>query len=167
VSVFFYGSWSLLVLSKEASFEERASISGSAASDGIVAGVEGDAIANIDGDAWTVELEWSSDGGASWHPSRIRRTPQVVAGKGLVVTLGADDNTPELGDGDFNDLVLEFVYLNAVVNPPGVGARPYEFTAPAEWFWPKRPSPAEKGGDGGCCCSCRCGGHGSATCSCG
>lgn len=162
MAVSFYGSWSLVVLTKEAAFEERARITGSNGSDGFIAGVPGDE-SHVDGEAWQVEMEWSSDGGASWHPSRVRRVPSIVPGKGLVLMLRADDNTEQLGDGDFNDLVLECLYLNEVVNPPGVGAKPYELTTPEDSLWPKRPSPPKETCPGGCCCPCHSDQHRTAT----
>jgi hypothetical protein len=165
VSIPFYGSWSLNVLSKEALFEERATIIGSQNSDGVVPGVPGNSVASIEGDAWEIEMEWSSDGGANWYPSRIHRLPGVVPGKGLIVTLAADDNTPQLADGDFNDLILELVYLNPVVNPPGGGLKPYEFTAPEGSYLPKPLRPPEKNA-GGCCCACGCQHGAAARCRC-
>lgn len=164
MSITFYGSWSLTVVSKEAAFEERATIAGSLASDGVVAGVPGVSVAEIEGEEWTVEMEWSSDGGVNWYPSRIRRAPAVVPGSGLVVTLRADDNTPQLGDGDFNDLVIALTYLNQEVNPPGPQKPPYEFTMGKEAFLPKRP----RAGREACGCGCHsrsCGCH-SRPCGC-
>lgn len=151
----FYGKWSLLVIAKNAAFDERVSIAGSAGSDGPVAGVAGQTVAAIDGTAWQADMEWSSDGGASWYPSRIRRIPGVTAADGLIVTLYADDNTPDQGDGDFNDLIVQFIYLNRQVNPVGPGVPPYSFTLPQTSFWPQRggggkPSPC------GCECICTC-----------
>jgi hypothetical protein len=163
MTVPFYGSWSLLVVEKEAAFEERASILGPPGVNQILAGVVGDGVARVgaDGDVWGIEMEWSSDGGANWYPSRVRRTPSVVPGKGLIVTLFADDNTPQLADGDFNDLIIECVYLNPVINPPGVGTRPPELTAPPGSYLPKPPRMPTKGG-GQCCCTCECAPHATA-----
>jgi hypothetical protein len=147
--VTFYGKWSLLVTGKNAAFQERLRISGSAGSDGIVAGAVGQGVAAIDGGAWDADMEWSSDG-VNWFPSRVHRIPGVTAADGLIVTLRADDNTPELGDGDFNDLVVELVYLNREVNPLGPGAPPYSYTVPPDSFWPQRPGRGVRGG-----CGCR------------
>ena len=159
MSITFYGKWSLKVLSTSAFFMERAHIRGSNASDGVILGVAGQGIAEIDGTAWTVDMEWSSDGGANWHPSRMRRLPLIAPGEGLYITLGADDNTPEAGDNDYNDLVIHLVYLNRKVNPLGPDEPPYHFTLPPGSFWP----PREPGGGGGstdqsCCCCCGSGG---------
>jgi hypothetical protein len=154
-SVTFYGKWSLVVLAKNAVFQERVRIAGSLASDGPIAGVAGTSVAAIDGNAWQAFMEWSSDGGATWHPSRIHRLPGVTPTAGLIVTLNADDNTPALGDGDFNDLIVQLTYLNRQVNPLGPSLPPYSFTLPPGAFRP-RPPGGVHGGDRGCECTCTC-----------
>jgi hypothetical protein len=118
-----------------------------------VAGVVGESVAAIDGSVWDAYMEWSSDGGANWFPSRIHRTPGVTPANGLIVTLNADDNTPTLGDGDFNDLIVQFTYLNRQVNPIGPAQPPYSFTLPPTSFWPPRPG---NGDSGSCCCEWDC-----------
>lgn len=150
--VTFYGSWSLVVIGKNAAFEERVRIAGSTGSDGPVAGVVGQSVAEIDGASWQADMEWSSDGGANWYPSRVHRIPGVTSADGLIVTLYADDNTPEKGDGDFNDLIVQFVYLNRQVNPVGT-VPPYSYTLPPSSFWPGRGG---NRGSGRCRCECVC-----------
>ena len=147
--VTFYGKWSLNVVAKNAAFQERVRIAGSAGSDGVVAGIAGQGIAAIDGSAWEAIMEWSSDG-TNWFPSRVHRIPGVTATEGLIVTLYADDNTEALGDGDFNDLIVQFVYLNPVVNPVG-GTPPFSYTMPQSSFWPPRVHPRPR-----CECECVC-----------
>jgi hypothetical protein len=146
-NVTFYGKWSLTVIGVHAAFQERVRIAGSEGSDGPVAGVVGDTIAAINGTVWEAFMEWSSDGGANWFPSRIHRTPGVTPADGLIVTLNADDNTPALGDGDFNDLIVQFTYLNREINP--VGPPPYSFTLPPSSFRPQPPGTR-------CRCECIC-----------
>jgi hypothetical protein len=155
MSVTFYGDWSLVIVSKNAAFDERVRIAGSAGSDGVVNGVTGQAVASIDGTSWQAFMEWSSDGGANWYPSRIRRIPSVTSADGLIVTLYADDNTPDKGDGDYNDLIAQFVCLNRKVNPLGPGVSPYSFTVPKGSFWPPRGS-GKLPGSCGCECVCTC-----------
>jgi len=132
------------VQSKDAAFEERVTISGSDNSDGSFPGTPGVMIPAIRGDEWAVELEWSSDGGATWYPSAIRRTDGVTDADGLVVVLGADDNVPAARDNDFNDLVVQFVYLDQAANPPPP-AKPYDFTIPRDWL--RRAEPDRPPGD--------------------
>ncbi len=152
MSITFYGPWSLTVLSTSAVDLERAIIAGSAASDGTLAGVAGFSIPRIDGAAWTMDMQWSSDGGATWAPSRIRRLPASTPVDGLIITLGADDGPPGQGDGDFNDLVIRLVYLDPVINPPTVGTPPFSFTVPPGWIWPPMPPVRGGAGSGKCCC---------------
>ncbi len=151
-SVAFYGKWSLIVTGLNASFAERVRIAGSLASDGAVAGKVGTTVAAIDGSSWQAFMEWSSDGGATWHPSRIHRNPGVNPTDGFIINLNADDNTPALGDGDFNDLVVQFKYLNPEINPPAPVPPPYGFTVPPASFRPPPPG----GGLGLPRCSCEC-----------
>ncbi len=134
----FYGPWSLLVLSKDAAFEERVTVSGSAGGDGSFPGTPGLSLGQITGEEWTIELEWSSDGGATWHPSAVRRTIDVTASDGLVTSLGADDNEPALRDGDFNDLVVSLKYLDPERNPAGPSKK-FDFTFPREWLRERGP----------------------------
>ena len=134
MAITFFGPWSLRVLSKGASFEERVTIRGSENSDGSFPGTPGMAIAEIRGAEWTVEMEWRG-GGVTWHPSAIRRTDEVTQADGLVVTLGADDNLPALRDNDFNDLVIFLKYLDPKVNPPP-SPNWYDFTLDPDWVRP-------------------------------
>jgi hypothetical protein len=149
--VTFYGKWSLTVISKSASFQERVRISGSLASDGPVAGIAGQQVAAIDGASWDAYMEWSSDNGVTWYPSRIHRLPGVTPQNGFVVQLRADDNFPNLADNDFNDLVVQFIYLNPQVNPAPDYPPPFSFTLPAGSFYPQSPAPKEPEH---CCCCC-------------
>jgi hypothetical protein len=156
MSVTFYGEWSLVIVSKNAAFEERVRIAGSAGSDGVVNGVAGQGIPDIKGSSWQAFMEWSSDGGANWYPSRIKRIPSVTSAEGLIITLFADDNFPGQGDGDYNDLIAQFVYLNRNVNPLGPGPSPYNFTLPKSSFWPPLgPGPRPDACECECICTCR------------
>ncbi len=188
--VTFYGKWSLTVVGKSSSLEERVRIAGSLGSDGTVAGVVGNSVAEIDGSAWQAYMESSSDGGVTWYPSLIHRNPSVIPAEGLVVTLNADDSTPVLANPvlasglptnpssvavkagtdlfvccdseildvglttpDFNDLVVQFVYLNPQVNPPW--SPPYGYTLPPSSFRPPRPCLNPPGCNCPCCCQAR------------
>ena len=128
----FYGPWSLTVIAQEGDYRQTFTIQRSDNSNGSFAGTVGAAVARIDGAQWSVNLEWSSDNGVTWHDSEIRRKDEVTAADGLVVTLGADDNLPNLRDHDFNDLVVFLKCLDPDVNPPQPASR-YDFTIPREW----------------------------------
>ena len=58
---------------------------------------------------------------------------------------------PGGSDGDFDDLVVRFVYLNKDVNPPG--AEPYPFTLPGDAFRPRLPA---RNPTCGCVRACTC-----------
>ena len=69
MSTSFYGKWSLLVIETAAASLKRVRIQGSLNADGDLAAATGVHISEIDGAAWEVSLEHSSDGGTSvfWH----------------------------------------------------------------------------------------------------
>lgn len=150
IKVPFYGKWSMKVIGKNADFQQRVMIESSLASDGAIPGVVGQTVAAIDGARWFAFIE-SSSTGASWQASQIKRVPGVISPDGLIVTLFSDDVVPGGSDGDFNDLIVQFTYLNPDVNPPG--SPPYSFTLPPDAFRPSLPRrPC------GCCeprCSCQ------------
>lgn len=156
--VTFFGKWSLAVVGNVEEFEQRIRIVGSAGSDGIVAGTVGTQVAAIDGAAWQIYQERSSDKGVTWIENIIQRVPSVTPQNGLIVTLYGDDSVVLPQDSDFS---VQFTYLNPVVNPPGPTTPPFNFTLPAGSFWPPRPTPKPRE----CCCcreresACRCG-HG-------
>jgi hypothetical protein len=152
IKVPFYGKWSLSVIGKNAEFQQRVVIEGSLASDGVIGGVVGQHVAAIDGKQWWAFVESSSDG-ASWTASRLLRVPGVLSPEGLIVTLFSDDVVPGGSDGDFDDLIVQLVYLDPEVNPPG--PPPYSFTLPPSAFRPSLPTR-------GTGCGCRC----APICSC-
>jgi hypothetical protein len=125
----FYGDWSVEVLAINAGFSQRFKITGSNASDGFYLGTVGNAVPRVSGSQWTLSIEWSSDGGATWQSSGIRRSASYTIEEGMLVLLGADDNVPALRDGDFNDMILTCRYLNPVINPPPI-PNPFDFTIP-------------------------------------
>ncbi|HMG52823.1 MAG TPA: hypothetical protein VK601_05070, partial [Kofleriaceae bacterium] len=134
IKIPFYGKWSMTVVGKNADFLQRVLIEESLASDGAVPGVVGQSVAEIDGERWLVLVESSGTNGATWQASRIKRVPGVISPNGLIVTIYSDDVVPGGSDGDFDDLILQFTYLNPEVNPPG--ATPYPFTLPVDSFRP-------------------------------
>lgn len=162
MSLIFYGPWSLTVLSKVADFNERVRIAGADPSgDLIVDGVAGNSVPRIDANSWTLFMEWCPVGGTSWGDSAIKRMPFVDPINGITVTLGADDNLPELRDGDYNDLIVQLVYLNRTVNPPGTPP-PYHFTFDKSQRYPQLPP--LPGSDGS---RCGCGGKPATNRKCG
>jgi len=149
IKVPFYGKWSMKVIGKNADFKQRVVIEESLSSDGFVDGVVGQSVPAIDGPKWLVFIESSGNNGTSWNASRTKRVPGVISPDGLVVTLFSDDVVTGGSDSDFNDLIVQFVYLNPEVNPPGVP--PYNFTVPPESFRPTLPPDKPK-----CRCECTC-----------
>jgi hypothetical protein len=142
----FYGSWSLTVVSAihEKGALVRVRIQGSTATDGIVNGIPGQGLAEIDGPMWNLFVEFSRDAGVTWNENTLHRQPSVTVDQGLIVDVFADvDNNGVI----FADVQL--VYLNRTINPVGSGKPPFGFTVPI--YWPPRSSGGAPPGDCGCC----------------
>lgn len=148
----FYGKWSMKVIGKNSTRKQRVMIESLAGIENTVDGVVGQSIAAIDFPFWYA-LILSNDGSPGANASRIRRLPGVVAPDGLIVTLRSDDVPAGGPDGDFDDLIVQFTYLNPVVNPPGVP--PYEFTVPSGSFRPRLPGRDKPRCAYECVCTCR------------
>src|SRR5260370_16396572 len=73
----FFGKWSLDVTANVGEFGQRVRIQGSLNADGDLAASVGAQIAEIDGAAWQVFLERSSDGGATWQENLVQSVPTV------------------------------------------------------------------------------------------
>jgi hypothetical protein len=100
----FGGSWRVRVTGTSAEFAQRFRIAGADSGNGIYPGTVGTEI-TVNGDQWTIQLEWNNNKGSGWRESVVQRQssqgPLVSA-----VVLKADDNFPDKRDNDFNDLVV-------------------------------------------------------------
>ena len=112
----FFGKWSLEVTGNVGEFDQRARIQGSLNADGNLSAPVG-ADPQIDGAAWLVFLERSSDGGVTWQENLVKRIPTVTPQNGLTVTLFGDDSDVPPQD---SDVTVTFVYLDPNVNPKPV-----------------------------------------------
>ncbi len=149
----FYGRSAPLILSTGVTYLERARVAGSNASDGPITGPIGQRLAAIDGAAWQVFLEYSTDGGVTWLESPSTRDPVVTPTDGLLVALYAFYNsTQKLIEG----FLVHFIYLNPVINPPGPNVPQFGFTLPPNSFRPQPPTPPIPAA---CGCKCRCSCH--------
>ena len=148
----FFGRWAPLILSTGVTYVERARVAGSIASNGPITGPIGQQLAPIDGPAWQVYLEYSTDGGVTWLESPATRDPVVTPTDGLLVALYAFyDPTKKLIEG----FLVHFIYLNPVINPPGPKQPPFGFTLPPDSFRPQ-PAIAPVPTRCGCKCGCSC-----------
>ena len=128
----FYGPWSVVVVGKDAAFDERLVIRGSDASDGDYAAAPGTGPGTVSGWGWTLDLEWNDNAGSGWQASGVQRSASYTAADGLVVTLGADDNYPHLRDGDFDDVVITCHSVDPDHTPLHPVVNPYDFTVPKD-----------------------------------
>jgi hypothetical protein len=135
--VTFYGKWSFEVVGNVGEFPQRAIIAGSVASDGIYSGAIGTKIASIDAPSWTLTLQRSEDGGATWKENIENPLPIVTLQEGWTVNVYGDD---AVVPPQFADVTVKLVYLNPVVNPPPL-IPGYSFTLPPQNFRP--PSPGQ------------------------
>ena len=135
----FYGDWSIVVTQKDAAFSERLVISGSDASDGAYPGLVGVGLANVQGERWTLALQWNDNAGSGWQQSGIRRKARYTQTEGFVVSLGADDNVASAQDFDFNDLVVELRYNEPRLNPQPPVQNSFDFTITKDMLKGKPP----------------------------
>src|SRR4029453_2976275 len=134
----FYGKWSMKVIGKNAARKQRIVIESMAGIEQTLDDVVvGQSLAEIDFPHWYA-LILSTDGGPGAQASHIRRVPWVVDPHGLLITLYSDDvASGGVVDEDFDDLVVQFTYLNPEVNPAGVPR--YPFIMPRGRVRPPRP----------------------------
>jgi hypothetical protein len=142
----FFGDWSVEVLTKDAAFDERFIIGGSDSSDGVYPGIPGTVLERVTGTEWRLTMEWNNNRGSGWQPSDIQRTATFTIQEGLVIRLGADDDTPTARDFDFNDMVVVCKSLDLTLNPPPI-RNPYDFSIPEEVRvqepYPQEPCPED------------------------
>jgi len=131
----------------------RMRIQGSTDADGIVTSPVGQGIASIDGASWNIFIEFSRDNNVTWKEDTDYRWPSVTATNGLVVNITASVHY-------YNEIfealdLVQLVYLNRTINPPGSGKPPFGFTVPS--YWPQRGDGGgtQKGCTCGCCRCCR------------
>jgi alpha-tubulin suppressor-like RCC1 family protein len=97
----------LKVVERNAAFNQRFTISGSANSDGSYPGIVGtnvDVIGQGQGlQPWTLAIQHND--GSGWADSELRQTPQIKSGSKITFNIESED-LPGSGDADFNDLVL-------------------------------------------------------------
>ncbi len=122
----FYGEWAVAVVSHERAYDQRFTITGSDASDGVylvsTTGSDPPPV-NVFGARWTLTIEWDSPA-SGWLESDVRRTPTYTAQDGLVINLGADVSF----EGDYDELVLSCRSLDPPLNPRRPVVNPYDFT---------------------------------------
>ncbi len=95
----------LTVIERNADFDQRFTISGSANADGIYPGIVGTNIDVVDQgqQPWTLTIQHND--GSGWADSELRQTPSMKSGSQITFNIESED-LPGSGSPDFNDLVL-------------------------------------------------------------
>src|SRR5713101_1142172 len=95
----FYGPWSVVVLGDTADRTfvypilavegnvRRFIVAGSDASDGMYAGVPGNTLVTVSGQAWTIAVEHRVPTLPTWWPTEVRRSATYTTQGGLMVYL--------------------------------------------------------------------------------
>ncbi len=96
------GSWTVRVSTLSAAFKQRFVVAGASAGNGTYNGTPGTTVFAT-GAQWSVNIQNSSDGGATWVDSAQRITFPTVSGGLLRFDIRSDDSA---GDKDYNDLIL-------------------------------------------------------------
>jgi hypothetical protein len=126
VAEMFYAPWSVAVLGDPSGIWERFIIAGSDASDGVYAGVPGNALATVSGQAWTIAVETRVPLLPGWLPTKVRRSTAFTTQAGLMVYLRVDDNNA------LTNMVLVCRSLNPAHSPMLPILNPYKFTVSEE-----------------------------------
>jgi hypothetical protein len=66
----------------------------------------------VDGDSWTVQLQWNNSSGSGWQDSAMITATGSLSPLVIVKFLHADDNVPGSRDGDYDDLIVMCEDLN-------------------------------------------------------
>lgn len=148
----FFGPWSVDVVALNAGYAQQLVVSGSNSADGAYPATPGFHV-DVDGDRWTLDLEWNDGAGSGWRASDVRKRAEYTIGAGLVITLGADDNFDAVRDYDYDDVTVALRSLDPEVDPPATDP-PLEFTITRDQLWkpddrrwrrnpdrPRRPDP--------------------------
>ena len=96
------GSWTVRVSILSAAFKQRFIVTGASVGNGVYGGAPGTTVF-ASGAQWSLNVQNSSDGGATWADSAQRITFPVVSGGLLKFDVRSDDRA---ADKDYNDLVL-------------------------------------------------------------
>lgn len=115
----FQGKWRGTVTGRNAAFSQRVVVSGAASGNGAYNGVVGNSFVFEDG---RVELQWNNNSGSGWQPSGIISAVGMSSPLVVFASISADDNFPDERDGDYDDLIVWFEYLDA---PFKVMQRPF------------------------------------------
>lgn len=117
----FKGRWKISVTEKNAGFSQRIKITGASSGSGTYDGVVGNTF-EVDGDAWSLQLEWNNGSGSGWQSSAMSVSMGSISPIVLVRFIGADDNYPAQRDGDYDDLVIKAVDMGPIFD---ITQRPY------------------------------------------
>jgi len=109
----FQGKWNIRVIGKNAGFDQRFVIGGAASGNGAYSGTVG-TTAIVDGNNWTIRLEWNNGTGSGWRESAVARVDGLLTPIVRYADLGADDNFAAQRDGDFDDLKVRLTSLDPI-----------------------------------------------------
>jgi hypothetical protein len=137
----FYGDWLVQCDQVNADFSQQFIIRGSDNADGIYNGTQGTQIARVSGQQWSISTEWNDNISSGWQSSDIKRSASYTLQEGLVIMLGADDNTPDQRDFDYDDLILNCKSLDPIINPTPPPSVPDFTISPDMIIKPRPPYP--------------------------
>jgi hypothetical protein len=115
----FSGKWTVEVISKNANFDIRFDIRGTApiTGQGPHMGVVGTSVP-VDGPDWHIAFEWSKTNEFLWNACEARKlSADFLLDKGLVVTIGAHRDIPAEASHAFDELVVRLRNTDPQLNP--------------------------------------------------
>lgn len=100
----YYGRWRVIILDKNAAYEQRVLVSGASEGDGAHAGIPGESFI-VDGETWNLKIQ--HDDGSGWDDSVLYPEPLVVSGAHLHQIVSSEDRPEDPTDvQDRNDLII-------------------------------------------------------------
>ena len=134
-----HGTWTITAIGKDAGWAQGLLVQGAAGQDGVHEMNVGDVLAPLQGEEIRITPQAFNPATQAWEESLQREVMSWDPVKGVVITIYADDSPP-VGDGDFNDLVVECVCEDEDLRPPR--RRPMDLTIPEQAMghrWPDAP----------------------------
>lgn len=141
MAITFYGDWFVRCDRINGDFSQRFVIRGSDSSDAeyeFPPESPGYQISRVSGEEWSIEMQWNNNAGSDWQPSDIRRSPSYTVLEGFVIRLEADDNTADVRDFDYDDMILICMSLDRTINPKPPSDYPFDFTISKEMLTEKK-----------------------------
>jgi hypothetical protein len=114
----FVGDWRVVVQSRDAGWDQRVVVDGTAAGTQVLAGNVSNSV-DVYGNGqqpWRLRIQ-HNDGQTGWQDNWLRAGPKTITGSQITQVIESEDLTTANSDRDFNDLVVRLEKLGMVDQP--------------------------------------------------